>query len=149
MSVGERTADEARVGAEPSTGGRRLFGWRSGLQAGAGIALAASLIVWGLPKVTGSTWHGTARALARVSLAQGAGMLALLLVAMWCYTYVLTGSLPGLAHHRAFIVNTAGSSVSNLLPFGGALGVGVTYAMCRSWGFSRTSIALSSLRVLK
>lgn len=123
---------------------RRLLTWRSGLQAGAGTALAVALIVWGLPKVTGSTWSGTARALSRVSVLAGLGMLALLLVAMWCYTYVLTGSMPGLAHHRAFIVNTAGSSVSNLLPFGGALGVGVTYAMCRSWGFTRTSIALST-----
>ncbi len=120
------------------------MGWRSWLQATAGAALAATIIVWGLPQVTGSTWTGTAQALSRVSVLEGLGMLALLLVAMWCYTYVLTGSLPGLAHHRALIVNTAGSSVSNLLPFGGALGVGVTYAMCRSWGFTRTSIALST-----
>ena len=33
------------------------------------------------------------------------------------------------------MLNTASSAVSNVVPFGGAVGVGATYGMCRSWGF--------------
>ncbi|HSF26890.1 MAG TPA: lysylphosphatidylglycerol synthase transmembrane domain-containing protein [Actinomycetes bacterium] len=124
---------------------RGWLSWRGGLQTLVGAGVAVALIVWALPKVTGSSWPETAEALERVSLAAGLGMFALLLLAMWCYTFVLSASLPGLSHYKALIVNVAGSSVSNLLPFGGAVGVGITYGMCRSWGFSRSAIVLSAV----
>ena len=44
---------------------------------------------------------------------------------------------------QALIVNVCGSSVGNLLPGGGAAGVAATYALCRSWGFSRRDISTS------
>jgi uncharacterized membrane protein YbhN (UPF0104 family) len=56
---------------------------------------------------------------------------------------MLTGSLPGLTHPKALILNVCGSSVGNLLPGGGATGVVATYGMCRSWGFSRRDISTS------
>ena len=33
--------------------------------------------------------------------------------------------------------------MANTLPFGGALAIGATYAICRSWGFSRSAIGIS------
>ena len=72
-----------------------------------------------------------------------AGMLALMLGGLWLYTFTLTGSLPGLSHGKALIVNVCGSSVGNLLPGGGAAGVAATYALCRSWGFVRRDISTS------
>jgi hypothetical protein len=45
------------------------------------------------------------------------------------YTFVLTGSLPGLRHTQAFVLNGAGSAISNVLPFGGAVGVAATFVM--------------------
>ena len=62
---------------------------------------------------------------------------------LWLYTFTLTGSLPGLSHGRALILNVCGSSVGNLMPAGGAAGVATTYALCRSWGFSRRGISTS------
>jgi len=123
---------------------RTGLSWRWWARAVVGAALAVGLLAWGLPKVTGASWQATSQALTYVGLGQGLVMFALLLVAMWCYTFVLSASLPGLTHRKAWIVNVSGSSVSNLVPFGGAAGVGVTYMMCRSWGFSRTAIALST-----
>jgi len=64
---------------------------------------------------------------------------------MLLYTGVLTTSLPGLTHPQALTVNFAGSAVSNVVPFGGAVGVGATYAICLSWGFRTASITLSIL----
>ena len=42
------------------------------------------------------------------------------------------------------MLNTASSAVSNVVPFGGAVGVGATYGMCRSWGFGvpKTTLAI-------
>lgn len=58
----------------------------------------------------------------------------LVLAGLGCYTFVITGSLPGISHLRALLVNVCGSSVSNLLPGGGAVGLAATYAIGRSWG---------------
>ena len=43
------------------------------------------------------------------------------------------------------MLNTASSAVSNVVPFGGAVGVGATYGMCRSWGFGVPKTTLGIL----
>ncbi|HEU5033316.1 MAG TPA: flippase-like domain-containing protein, partial [Mycobacteriales bacterium] len=53
----------------------------------------------------------------------------------------LRRSLPGLSQRRAWALNLGGSGVSNVLPFGGAAGIGLNYAMLRSWGYSRSQIS--------
>ena len=71
--------------------------------------------------------------------------VSLVVVGLWCYTFTLTGSLHGLRHWQALIVNVCGSSVGNLLPGGGAAGLAATYTICRSWGFSRRDISTSAI----
>jgi uncharacterized membrane protein YbhN (UPF0104 family) len=65
------------------------------------------------------------------------------LATMWSYTGVMVASLPGLRHTQALVLNFSGSALANVVPFGGAVGVGVTYAMGRSWGFGIPSITRS------
>ena len=72
-------------------------------------------------------------------------LLGGVVVGLYCYTFTLTGSMPGLRHWQALIVNVAGSSVGNLLPGGGAAGLAATYTICRSWGFSRRDISTSAI----
>jgi uncharacterized protein (TIRG00374 family) len=107
------------------------------------IALAIVLLVWGLPRVAGVGWTEIIEPL-RV-LNPGALLLlaALQLSALLAFTFTITGALPGISHRRALTVNLAGSLVANTLPFGGALAIGATYAICRSWGFSRAAIGIS------
>ncbi len=62
---------------------------------------------------------------------------------MWCYAGVLTSSLPGLHRMQGVVVNFSGSALANIVPFGGAAGVGGTYAQCLSWGFDVPAITLS------
>ena len=102
-----------------------------------------ALVVWGLPHFAKTSWHEVFQVLHHVGWGAAGGMLALMLGGLWLYTFTLTGSLPGLSHGRALIVNVCGSSVGNLLPGGGAAGVAVTYALCRSWGFGRRDISTS------
>jgi uncharacterized protein (TIRG00374 family) len=70
-------------------------------------------------------------------------LFGLLCLGLWSYTFTLTGSLPGLRHVQALIVNLCGSCAGNFLPGGGAAGVAVSYAAFRSWGFSRRAISTS------
>jgi uncharacterized membrane protein YbhN (UPF0104 family) len=74
-----------------------------------------------------------------------AALFALWWLVMWTYTGVLVAALPGLRRGQALVVNLGGSAVSNVVPFGGAAGVGATYAMEMSWGFTPAAITLSIL----
>ncbi len=107
------------------------------------IALAVVLLAWGLPKVAGVGWTEIVEPLRRLNLGVLLLLAALQLSALLAFTFTITGALPGISHRRALTVNLAGSLVANTLPFGGALAIGATYAICRSWGFSRSAIGIS------
>jgi uncharacterized membrane protein YbhN (UPF0104 family) len=113
------------------------------VQAVLGLTLAIVLVVWWLPRITGTTWGAVFATLSHVGFGSVGMLFGLLCLGLWCYTFTLTGSLPGLRHVQALIVNLCGSSVGNFLPGGGAAGVAVTYAAFRSWGFSRKAISTS------
>jgi uncharacterized membrane protein YbhN (UPF0104 family) len=116
---------------------------RRTVQAVLGLALAVVLLGWGLPFFAKTTWGDILDVLGTVPVHYVLVFQALMLGGLWCYTFTVTGSLPGLSHVRALIVNLCGSSVSNLLPGGGALGLAATYAICRSWGFSNRATSTS------
>ena len=78
----------------------------------------------------------------------GLEITSLILVGVWnlvTYWFVMVAVLPGLRYREAAVVNQASTAVSNTMPAGGAIGVGVTYAMYTSWGFGKGEIALSAL----
>ena len=116
---------------------------RQVLQGLLGLGVAAGLLGWGLPHFVGTTWDEVFDRLQEVGSGTALRLLFLMLCGLWLYTFTLTGSLPGLSHGKALILNVCGSSVGNLLPGGGAAGVAATYVMCRSWGFSRRDISTS------
>lgn len=107
--------------------------------------LAAGILLVALPYVVGVDWGQIGLVLGRLSIATIVWLVLLWLAGLYVYTFVMTASLPGLGHWRAFLANAAGSSVSNLLPFGGAVGVAITFAMCRSWGFRNGPVAVSTM----
>ena len=117
------------------------------------LALPAAVAVLALvlPKVTGAAWDDTTDRVAGVPLPQIWQLVAVWAAGLWLHTFVLRASLPGLGTRRALALNLGGSSVANVLPLGGAAGVGLNYAMLRSWGYTRTQIssftALSNLVV--
>jgi uncharacterized membrane protein YbhN (UPF0104 family) len=116
---------------------------RQVVQGALSVILAVVLVLWWLPRIAGTTWSAVFLALSHVAFGSFLMLFGLLCLGLWSYTFTLTGSLPGLRHLRALIVNLCGSSAGNFLPGGGAAGVAVTYAACRSWGFSRRAISTS------
>jgi len=121
----------------------RRIGARQVLQFIGGFALAGALLGWGLPHFAKTSWPAIWSVIGTVSAWQSLGFVALVVTGLGAYTFTLTGSMPGLSHLRALIVNVCGSSVSNLLPAGGALGMAATFTICRSWGFTRRAVSTS------
>ncbi|SHG02065.1 Uncharacterized membrane protein YbhN, UPF0104 family [Streptoalloteichus hindustanus] len=111
----------------------------------ASFGLSVALIAFALPKVAGVSWESIGDQFSAVSGPMVLWLVALWLAGLWAYTYVLTGSLPGLTNTQALTMNAVGSAVSNLLPFGGAFGVAVTFAMAGTWGHRRRAIAISTV----
>ena len=108
------------------------------------LLLAVGLVV-GLPYLVDIEWSDIWGRFATLSAPVVVGLFALWLAGLWAYTYVLTASLPGLTHPQALTLNATGSAVSNLMPFGGAAGVAVTFALARSWGFRSNPVAVSTV----
>ena len=108
------------------------------------ISLAVVVVIFAFffPMVAdyGAVWD-TIAAMTPIELA------ILGLVAAWnivSYWPMLTAVQPGLRAREAAVANLASTAVANTVPGGGALGVGATMTMQRSWGIpvSQTALAL-------
>ncbi|MGB3827206.1 MAG: lysylphosphatidylglycerol synthase transmembrane domain-containing protein [Ornithinimicrobium sp.] len=140
----EAATPEETPDVEPDPGtAMRSLGWKELVQSLVGFSVAIALLVFGLPRIAGTTWPQIGAQMQLVGPLPAVVMTALLVAGLYCYTFTLIGSLPGLTHLHALMVNAAGSMVANVLPGGGALGVAMSYLMFRSWGFTRRAISTS------
>lgn len=103
--------------------------------------LTAAALVGAVPVTMGMSWSTLLGAVAAVSTPVLAALAVLWLLGLLAHTVVLTAALPGLTTRRALLLNLSGSAVSNLVPFGGAAGMGLGYVMARTWKISPTAFA--------
>lgn len=128
--------DPAGTLADPPT--RRRRPWRVVLSLG----LVVALFVGVLPQVAdlSEVWS-TIQAM--TPLENG----TLLLAAAWniaTYQFVMMAALPGLRMRDAFIAGQLSTAISNTVPAGAVVGVGVTYSALRRMGHDARSIAIAS-----
>jgi uncharacterized membrane protein YbhN (UPF0104 family) len=111
----------------------------------ASMAAAAALLTYVLPRVAGTTGHAVVNAFGSLSAPEAAVLTAVWAAGVFTHSFVLTGALPGLTRRRALTLNLTGSAVANVLPFGGAGGMTLNYAMIRSWRVSAAGFAAFTL----
>jgi uncharacterized membrane protein YbhN (UPF0104 family) len=117
--------------------------WRSRtVQALCSLAVVALIFGFFFPKVAdyGEVWR-TIEAMTPVEIA------TLGVVALWnivSYWPMLTAVQPRLRRREAAVSNLSSTAVANTVPGGGAIGMGVTMTMQRSWGapVSETTLAM-------
>lgn len=107
----------------------------------AGVLVVVCTAMVTLPRLLGVTWPDVGARLASVQPLVLASLVALWAVSLLVHAPVLTAALPGLTTSQALRLNLAGSSVSNIIPFGGPAGMGLGYAMTRSWGIRSDAFA--------
>lgn len=109
------------------------------------LSLAVVVAVFGfvLPRIIdyGEVW----KVLDGLGAAAIAGLVALALWNLVTYWLVTIAVLPELGLRHAAESNLASTAVSNTLPAGAALGIGLTWRMFASWGVSAEQFALYSL----
>ena len=107
----------------------------------ASLALGVLLVVVAFPHVANAGWENLTDQLAVVKPWRMLEIVVTWAAGLYVYTFVLTASMPDLKRHRALALNLGGSGISNVMPLGGAAGIGLNYAMLRSWGYNREHVA--------
>jgi uncharacterized membrane protein YbhN (UPF0104 family) len=138
MTVSE---DTAQTGAGDDGTGLPALGWRDAARSVVGLVVAGVLIAVVMPGLLGTSWTEIGAQLSRVQPLPALAMALLLLGALFSYTWVLTGSLPGLTHVQGLYANAVSSLVGNVLPLGAAVGFAMQVLMYRSWGFPGRAIS--------
>lgn len=140
----DTTPTEAGEG-EPAPG---PHGWhdprvRRALQAAVSILLVGGIFYFVLGQFAdlSSVWRAI-RSLTKVEVAVLVGLAAWNLATYWIQMVVAT---PGLTYPQAMVLTESTTAVSNALPAGGAIGVGLTYSILGSWGFSNSRATLAVL----
>jgi uncharacterized protein (TIRG00374 family) len=109
------------------------------------VSLVITVVIFArvIPQLVGVEYRVVLRHLVMVDRFAGIGLVVFWMFTMWCYGGVVAASLPGLGRLQGMVLNFSGSALANVVPFGGAAGVGATYAQCLSWGFDVPSVTLS------
>ena len=115
------------------------------LEGAASLSVTIIMFLFVVPAVSGSHYSAIWSQISTISIAKLAMLLGIWALGMLAYSGVLVNCLPGLRRPQAVTVTLAGSAVSNVVPFGGAIGVGATYAIDMSWGFSPPTVTLAIL----
>ncbi|HUQ62198.1 MAG TPA: lysylphosphatidylglycerol synthase transmembrane domain-containing protein [Acidimicrobiales bacterium] len=120
----------------------RSRGWKIG-RAVLSLGLAAAILWYSLDNVGDLSQVGT-----EIEKMTGWELLTLLLLGAWnlvTYCLVMVAATPGLTYPQALVVTQASTAVSNTVPGGSAISIGLTYAMLGSWGFSKSRATLSTI----
>jgi uncharacterized protein (TIRG00374 family) len=107
-----------------------------------GLALVVGVFAFVLPRVAdyGAVWD----------VISGLSPVYVALLAVAAIVNLLTfappwqAALPGLSFRRALVMAQASTAASNVLPGGDAIGVAVSYAMLRRWGFRVEQVAIAT-----
>jgi putative heme transporter len=108
------------------------------------VAIVVAIFAYAIPKFAsyGAVW-AVLRTLTWAQLGLLAAATVFNLITYWLQ---LMAALPGLTLGQAAVNNQTTTSIANTVPVaGGALSVGVSYAMLRSWGFSLAAITLMTI----
>ena len=104
------------------------------------IGLAVMIFLFAIPKFAdyGQVWHSI-ETLTPVAFGW---IMAATIFSLFTYWWANMAALPGLRLWPSAVLTQTTTSVANTLPGGGALAVGMTYRILRSWGFSGSDTTL-------
>jgi uncharacterized protein (TIRG00374 family) len=131
------TTREAEAAPANSGGHRTRRRVISGLVS---VVLVVGIFVYAIPKIAsyGQVWT-TIRTLTPLEIGT---LVAATIFNLFTYWFANMAALPGLKLRRAAVLTQTTTTVANTVPAGGAVALGLTYQILRSWGFTGSAIAL-------
>ncbi len=113
---------------------------RRALQVAVSLVVVVGIFVFAIPRIAdySAVWD-TITKLTPIELWT---LVAAMLFNLLTYWLANMAALPGLRLAQAAVLTQTTTSVANTIPAGGAVAVGLTYSMLRSWGFDPQAITL-------
>jgi uncharacterized protein (TIRG00374 family) len=141
ISKPEMKAEDADNKMDTTNGRRRRFPTRKVVSVGVGIAVVVATFAFVLPKIADyrDVWDVVATLSWKdIALLAGATLLNLVTFAPpWMV------ALPGLRFRQAFVVTQASTASTYIAPGGVAVGMALSFAMLRAWGFGTAAVSLA------
>ena len=115
--------------------------WVRIVQTAVSILIAVLIFVLIIPKVAdyGLVWDN----LSKLTPLELGGLVAATVFNLFTYWWQMMAAMPGLTTGQAAVNNQTGTTISNIIPAGGVVALGVVIEMFRSWGFSGSAIGLN------
>lgn len=104
------------------------------------LAIVVGIFVFAIPKV--ADYSEVWKAFQSLTPLELASLFAVMVFNLFTYWWANMAALPGLRLGHAAVLTQTTTSVANTLPGGGAIAIGLTYTILRSWGFTGTDVAL-------
>ncbi len=127
----------------PEAPARRRSRTKRVLQALISLAIGWALLVGVLPRLAdlGQVW----RIVRSLTLFNALFLVALAVWNLFGYAFVMMASLPGLRVRHSFLTGQIAAAVTNTVPAGSVVGIGVTYAVLSSYGHGASPIAMAAV----
>jgi uncharacterized protein (TIRG00374 family) len=107
---------------------------------GVSLILVVVIFAYAIPRIAsyGEVWS----TVSSLTPLEFWSLLAATVFNLFTYWLANMAALPGLRLGQAAVVTQTTTSIANTVPAGGAVALGVTYKLLRSWGFTGSAIAL-------
>ena len=124
---------------------QRSKGWSTKriVQTVLSVAVVVGIFVFAIPKI--ADYSAVWKTVTSMTWLELATLVAATIFNLFTYWWANMAALPRLTLAQSAVVTQTTTSVSNTLPAGGAVGVGLSYSILGSWGFEKGSISLYEL----
>jgi uncharacterized membrane protein YbhN (UPF0104 family) len=143
-ATGDEQSPDDGATVEPSVpGGGKQAWWKQALSIAITVIVLVAVFGFVIPQV--ADYNAIAEYITNISVG---AWIALAVISVWfllAYPIVLTTVLRTLRLKEAFVNHMSGTAITNSLPGGGAIALGLNYAMYMSWGFTPESISAGLL----
>ncbi len=119
---------------------KKKMGLRQVLTFVVGMVIVVGIFAFAIPKFAdyGEVW----KALKDLTPLELGSLIAIMVFNLYTYWLANQAALPGIGIWQAAVLTQTPTSVANTLPAGGAIALGVTFAMLGSWGFTPAETTL-------
>jgi uncharacterized membrane protein YbhN (UPF0104 family) len=104
------------------------------------VVITVAIFALVIPKIAdyGAVW----KALGALTPLELSGLVLATIFNLFTYWWQMMAAMPGLTTGQAAVNNQTGTTISNIIPAGGVIALGVVVEMFRSWRFTATAISL-------
>jgi uncharacterized membrane protein YbhN (UPF0104 family) len=125
---------------EAPTPARRSSPVKRLIQVAISLVLVVAIFVFAIPKI--ADYSAVWKTITSLTWLEITTLVVAMVFNLFTYWFANMAALPGLSLGQSAVLTQTTTSVANTLPAGGAIAVGLTFEILRSWGFGAQATTL-------